>query len=161
MYLFWSTERYYARAALELKLGKTPPHPRRRESIVVLPTSTVSLLTEKAVSAALSMGQTVVAVSVAGDDEERDRVRRDWDDWDPGIPIEVLVDPHRSLVRTVLHYVKSVEDEDATIVVLIPFVDPTKRRHEIYHNQRGRILRTVLRARTDVVIATLPFRLHD
>jgi amino acid transporter len=161
MYLFWSTERYYAHAALELRLGKTPPRPHRRESIVVLPTSTVSLLTEKAVSAALSLGQTVVAVAVAGDEEECDRIRRDWDDWDPGISIEVLLDPHRSLIRTVLHYVKSIENEDATITVLIPMVIPSKRRHEILHNQRGRILETVLRGRTNVVIATLPLRLHD
>jgi amino acid transporter len=161
MYLFWTTEHYYARVARELKLGKTPPHPHRRESIVVLPTSTVSLMTERAVSAALSMAETVVAVAVAGNEDECAEIKRAWDDWDPGVPIEVLLDPHRSLVRTVLHYVKSIENEDATITVLIPFVDPTKRRHEIYHNQRGRILRTVLRGRTNVVIATLSFRLHD
>jgi hypothetical protein len=81
--------------------------------------------------------------------------------WKCGIPIEVLVDPHRSLVRSVLSYVRSVEHEDATIVVLIPEVIPRKRRHEILHNQRGRILEAVLKARTDVVVAVLPFHLHD
>jgi hypothetical protein len=68
----------------------------------------------------------------------------------------VLLDPQRSLVRSVLRYVKSVEDEDededATIVVLIS---------EILHNQRARVQSAVLKARTNVVIATLPFHLHD
>ena len=60
-----------------------------------------------------------------------------------------------------LEYVKSLENEDATITVLIPEVMPRKRRHEILHNQRGRLLEAVLKARTDVIVATLPFHLHD
>ncbi len=38
------------------------------ESIVIVPTSTVNLLTERAVTAAMSLGDTVVAVAVAGDE---------------------------------------------------------------------------------------------
>ena len=94
------------RSPRELKLGKTPPRPRKRESIVIVPTSTVNLLTQKAVSAALSLGDTVVAVAVAGDEEECEQIKRSWDEWACGIPIEVLIDPQRSLVRSVLKYVK-------------------------------------------------------
>ncbi|MGI8864694.1 MAG: hypothetical protein ACR2JH_09905 [Solirubrobacteraceae bacterium] len=36
-----------------------------------------------------------------------------------------------------------------------------KRRQEILHNQRGRLLEEVLKARGTVVVATLPFRIHD
>jgi amino acid transporter len=161
MMLFNMTEHYYQGVAKELKLGKTPPRPRKRESIVIVPTSTVNLLTQKAVSAALSLGDTVVAVAVAGDEDESEQIKRDWDEWACGIPIEVLLDPGRSLVRSVLKYVKSIEEEDATIVVLIPEVLPRKRRHEILHNQRARLLSAVLKSRTKVVIATLPFHLHD
>jgi amino acid transporter len=161
MLLFTQTERYYGEVARELKLGKTPPPPHKRESVVIVPASTVNLLTQKAVSAAQSLGGTVVAVAVAGDEEECAAVKRAWDDWSCGVPIEVLLDRQRSLVRTVLRYVKSVESEDATIVVLIPEIVPRKRRHEILHNQRARLLAAVLKARTDVVIATLPFHLHD
>jgi amino acid transporter len=161
MYLFWQTERYYARVAKELGLGKTPPRPRQLESIVVVPTTTVSVLTAQALTAALSLGDTVVAIAVAGDEEERQQIKRSWDEWKTSVPLEVLVDPHRSLVRTVLQYVRSVHSDEATITVLIPEVLPRKRRHEILHNQRGRLLEAVLKARTDVVVATLPFHLHD
>ncbi|HSC02932.1 MAG TPA: hypothetical protein VLC49_06425 [Solirubrobacteraceae bacterium] len=161
MALFTITERYYENVARELRLGKTPPPPQKRHSVVIVPASTVNLLTERAVSAALSMGETVVAVAVAGNEEECDRIRDEWDDWSCGVPIEVLLDRQRSLVRTVLKYVKSVENEDATITVLIPEIVPRKRRHEILHNQRARLLAAVLKARTDVVIAILPFHLHD
>jgi amino acid transporter len=161
MFLFSRTESYYAEVGRELKFGKTPPHPAKRESIVIVPTSTVNLLTELALSAALSMGETVVAVAVAGDEEECQQIKHSWDEWSPGVPIEVLLDPHRSLIKTVLRYVESLKGQDATITVLIPEVIPQKRRHEILHNQRGRLLETVLKARTDVIVATLPFHIHD
>jgi amino acid transporter len=161
MLLFSRIEGYYGHVAHELRFGKTPPLPRKRESVVVVPTTTVSVLTERALSAALSLGDTVVAVAVAHDEAERDRITDAWDDWDTSVPIEVLIDPQRSLVRSVLRYVRSVEGEDATITVLIPLIVPRKRRHEILHNQRGRLLEAVLKSRTGVVVATLPFHLHD
>jgi len=161
MWMFSSIEHYYDAVALELKLGRTPPHPRRRDSIVIVPTSTVNLLSEKALSAALSLGQTVVAVAVAGNEEERAEILEQWGIWRCDVPLEVLIDPHRSLIRSVVRYVRRIEKEDATITVLIPELVPRKRRHEILHNQRGRLLASVLKSRTDVVIATLPMHLHD
>ena len=161
MLLFHRTEVYYAEVGRELKLGMTPPRPHRRHSVVIVPTSTVNLLTEKALSAALSLGDTVVAVAVAADEEERARIQRAWSEWACDVSIEVIIDDHRSLVRSVLRYVASIEDEDALITVLIAEIQPRKRYHEILHNQRGRLLAEVLRARTDVIVATLPFRLHD
>ena len=161
MLLFHRTEVYYADVGRELKLGMTPPRPHRRHSVVIVPTSTVNLLTEKALSAALSLGDTVVAVAVAADEEERAQIQRAWSDWACDVSIEVIIDDHRSLVRSVLRYVASIEDEDALITVLIAEIQPRKRYHEILHNQRGRLLAEVLRARTDVIVATLPFRLHD
>jgi amino acid transporter len=161
MFLFSHTESYYAKVATGLRLGKTPGIPRRRESIVVVPTSTVNLLTELALTAALSFGETVVAVAVAGDEQEREQIIRDWGQWKCRVPLEVLVDSHRSLIRTVLRYIESIEAQDTAIMVLIPEIIPTKRRHEILHNQRGRLLETVLKARTNVVIATLPFHIDD
>jgi amino acid transporter len=162
MVTFARIESYYREVAHELKLGLTPPRPRRGESLVLVPTTTVNLLTERAISAALSLSETVVAVAVAGDQEECRRFKRTWDEWACSAPLEVVLDPHRSLVRSVVRYIDAVPDRDTTtVVVLIPEVVPRLRRHEILHNQRGRLLAASLRARTDVVVATLPFRLHE
>src|SRR5262249_40296640 len=142
-------------------LGKTPPRPHRTESIVIVPTSTVNRLTERALTAAISIGETVVAVAVAGDEEERERILHDWNEWESGVPLEVIVDPHRSLVRSLLDYINSIPVAEITVTVLIPEIEPRKRYHAILHNQRGALLARVLRARTDIVVATLPFRIHD
>jgi hypothetical protein len=76
-------------------------------------------------------------------------------------PIDVLIEPRLSLVRTVLHYIDSLDRENLTITVLIPEIIPRKRRHEILHDQRGRLLEAALKQNTEVVIATLPFHTHD
>ena len=136
MIMFSRIESYYAEVAKELRLGQAPPRPRRRKSIVIVPATTVNLATERVLTVALSLGNTVVAVAVACDEEERAQIVRRWEEWDPGVPIDVLVDPHRSLVRTVLHYVKAIPTEDAVVTVLIIEIEPRKRRHEILHNQR-------------------------
>ncbi|HVR05682.1 MAG TPA: APC family permease [Solirubrobacteraceae bacterium] len=159
--LFARIESYYAEVARELRLGRTPPPPRRRESLVLIPTTTASLLSERALSAALSLGDTVVAIAVAGDESERKQIERAWDHWRCGVSIEVIVDPRRSLVRGVLRYVREIDRQDLTTTVLIPEIVPRRRRHEILHNQRGELLAAVLKRQTDVVIATLPFHLHD
>jgi amino acid transporter len=160
MWLFAHTETYYAKVATELRLGKTPGIPQGRESVVVVPTSTVNFLTQRALDAALSIGDTVVAVAVAGNEEEQERVKQDWDQWKCSVPLEVVIDPHRSLVRTVLDYVESIPKDDVTVTVLIPELIPTKRRREILHNQRGRLLESALKSRSDVLVATLPFHVE-
>ncbi|MGO9954820.1 MAG: APC family permease [Solirubrobacteraceae bacterium] len=162
MWLFAHTETYYGKVAQELRLGKTPRIPRGGDSIVIVPTTTVNLLTEQALSAALSFGDTVIALAVAGDDQECERIKRDWDGWRCSVALEVLIDPHRSLVRSVLRYIESIDSGGATIIVLIPEIIPNKRRREILHNQRGRLLESVLKTHTTgVVIATLPFHIHE
>ena len=162
MLLFWRTEVYYGEVARELRLGQTPPAPHARKSLVIVPTTTVSVLSELALSTALSLADTVVAIAVAGDEEEAEQLRHAWRHWACNVPLEVLLDPHRSLVSTVLRYVDSLDTDSQTVTVLIPQLIPGKRRHEILHNQRARLLESALKARSHhVVIATLPFHIHD
>ena len=158
---FARIESYYRAAGNQLRLGQVPSRPRRRTSIVITPISDVDLLTERALSVALSTGDSVLAVSVAGDETESHDIRRAWDRWAPGVPLKVLLDPQRSLTRSVVDYVQAIDPQDAMISVLIPEIVPRKRRHEILHNQRGWALAEALRAKTNVAVTTLPFHLDD
>jgi hypothetical protein len=87
MLLFWRIEVYYDEVARELRLGQTPPAPHARASIVIVPTTTISVLTELALSAALSLGDRVVAIAVAGDEEEADHLRDTWGRWACNVPL--------------------------------------------------------------------------
>jgi len=61
----------------------------------------------------------------------------------------------------VLRYIESL-DATTSGSCADPQIIPHKRRHEILHNQRARLLESALKARTqDVVIASLPFHIDD
>jgi hypothetical protein len=126
---------------------------------VIVPVGSVSKLTEHALSAARSLADDVVAVSVWPDPGQCSRFRASWDLWDPGVRLETLVSPHRSLVHPVVGYVRQAAQGGRQVAVLIVEVQPRRWRYRILQNQRGLLLAAFLRASTDVVICTIPYRL--
>jgi hypothetical protein len=88
------------------------------------------------------------------------RFRTEWDRWNPGVRLETLDSPHRSLVHPVVDYVRRAQQPGRQVAVLIPEIQPRRWRYRILQNQRGLLLATVLRASTDVVICTIPYRLN-
>ncbi|MEU6324756.1 APC family permease [Streptomyces sp. NPDC047009] len=161
MLLFNRIERYYTAVGEELGLGRIPDPPdRRTESLVIVPLGEVSKLARHAIAAALALGDEVVAVAVQGDPDKTRALQEAWDRWDPGVRLDVIDSPHRSLVQPIVDYVQRVARDGRQIAVLIPEVEPRHRRYEILQNQRGLLLATVLRARTDVVVCMLPYRLR-
>jgi amino acid transporter len=162
IFTFTRIETYYRDTAEQIGIGLTPEPVRPLPSIVVVPVLSINRMTAKVVAAARSMGQEVVAVSVQPSQNEADGFTRAWSAWNPGIRLEILVEPHRTLVSPLVAYVTSLEkDRTKQVIVLISELTPHKRRHEVLHNQRGKILSALLRQRTDAVIATLPFRIND
>jgi hypothetical protein len=161
MLLFDRFEKYYAEVATELELGRTPSCPTRPQSLVVVPVTSVNRLTERALCAALALGDHAVAVAVAADEDERHRLSEQWTEWNPGVPLEVVLSRQRALVRSVIRYVTTAAADGTQVTVLISEIQPRKRRHEVLHNQRGLLLAAALRSRTDAIVATLPYRLHE
>lgn len=159
MLLFSRVQRYYTAVGRELGIGRTPPTPMLRSSLVIVPIGEVSRLTEHALTAALALGDEVVAVSVHSDPDAVSDLTARWVAWDPGVRLDIINSPHRSLVQPLVEYVRREADGERQIAVLIPEVEPRHRRYRILQNQRGILLATVLRARTDVVVCMLPFRL--
>ena len=161
MLLFARIQNYYRIVGLELGLGSAPGRPRPAESLVIVPVGEISKLTELALAAALSLGEHVVAVSVQLDPDRSSALRSAWNEWNPGVPLEILDSPHRSLIHPILEYVELAQQGDRQIAVLIPEVEPRRWRYRILQNQRGLLLATMLRARTDVLVCTLPYRLNN
>ncbi|WP_194907071.1 APC family permease [Catenulispora rubra] len=159
MLLFARIESYYTAVGHELDLTGTPPPLTPTPTLVIVPVGSVSKLTEHALSAAVSLADDVVAVSVWPDPDQCKEFRAAWDRWDPGVRLETLVSPHRSLVHPMVGYVRDAAKGGRQIAVLIVEVQPRRWRYRILQNQRGLLLATVLRASTDVVICTIPYRL--
>jgi amino acid transporter len=160
--LFKRVNVYYTKVSAELELGAIPPLPTPSRALVIVPVAGVSKLSFEAICAAKSLGDEVVAVSIQFDAEASRKLSADWDEWNPGVRLVVLSNPERHLVGPIVDYVNSqATTSGRRVAVLIPEVEPRKRRHEILQNQRGALLALALRRRTDAVICTLPFRLHD
>jgi amino acid transporter len=164
--MFTRVHAVYDRMGAQLQLGQPQPQPTRRSSLVVVPVGGMSRLTVEAVSAALSLGEEVIAVHVCyadADDTEVDaHFRAQWDAWHPNVPLVTLRSTRRSLSPPIVDYLHKTENSDRyhRLVVLIPEVQPSRRWQQILHNQRGFVLnRAIERGTVNVVICRLRFKL--
>ncbi len=163
--LFNRIEAYYARAGRELGIGVTPPRPDRRATVVVVPVTSVSLLTRHALGEALSLGDEVIAVTVVFDGDlaglPATGVEREWRRWDPGVELRVLRTQYSSVVRPIVAFVDELmAQDDRQVVVLIPVVIPDRLRYRLLHNQVDLTLASELRRRPDLVVARVPMSIH-
>ena len=160
--LFRKIHGYYATLASQLGLDDQPQRPEASSpALILVPVIGLSQLTSAVLGHALATGSEVRALHAAFEGEPTQELESAWREWNPGAPLLISPSPHRSVTRAVLTYLA--EPEVAThpnVIVLIGQIEPRKLRHRLLLNQRGTILANVLRRRTDVVVATLPYRLQ-
>ena len=156
----------YNQIGSALALGETPAPPRRLPALVVVPVARMSKLTEAGISAALSLGDEVRAVTVCYHDEADEQAdatfRAQWEAWHPDVPLITLATRHRALGPPIVEYLRGLEHDEIEdqVVVLIPEVQPSSPLRRVLYNQRGAVLDRAIRRGTDnVVICRLRFRL--
>ena len=168
-FLFLSVRRTYVRIGAQLGIGEVPPPPVKRASLVVVPVAGMSRLTAEGISAALSLGDDVLAVTVVFTDPDSDEpapdvsFRDQWHAWRPEVPLVTLRSAHRSLAKPIVSFLRDIEAEDKyhRLVVLIPEVQPARPWQWLLHNQRGIILDHAIRRGTqNVVLCRLRYRLE-
>lgn len=147
----------YRHIGSRLELGRTPPHPCPQGSVVVVPVGTVSRLTRNAISAALSLGDRVEAVHVAQPGDATSKFLEAWARWDPGVPLVQLHDSRRGLGDPLVEYLRGIRGSQ--VFVLIAEVEPEHVWQRILQNQRGAVLASAVRRRTDAVVCRLRFRI--
>jgi amino acid transporter len=166
--LFSRVSRNYARIGALLALGQTPEPPARMSALVVVPVASISRLTAAGISAALSLGDEVVAVTVAFTDPEETAAdvsfRARWEEWHPQVPLITLHTDRRSIARPIVKYLSQLEQDDKyhRLVVLIPEVQPPRFWDWVLFNQRGALLdRAIRRGTASVVLCRLRYRLEQ
>jgi amino acid transporter len=164
--LFSRIHTIYARMGAALQIGQIPGPPNPRSSLVVVPIGNLSALVREGISAALSLGDEVIAVSVcfcAPEDETAiTRLNEQWTQWHPGVPLVTLHNPHRQLGPPVVKYLQELEQTNRRdeLVVLIPEVEAARPWLRLLHNQRGFVLEQAIQhGAPDVVICRLRYRL--
>ncbi|QMU75390.1 APC family permease [Streptacidiphilus sp. PB12-B1b] len=165
--LFSRIRHSYERIGEQLGLGRIPEAPVRTHSLVVVPVGGLSRLTREAVSAAVSLGDEVVAVTVVptgGDDEDRaaaDTLRAGWEAWQPGVPLVELPSERRELSRPLVACLRELSAAHAydRVTVLIAEVEPAHWWTWPLHNQRGALIARAVRRGTEATVCRLRLRL--
>jgi amino acid transporter len=164
--LFSRIHTVYARMGAALQIGQVPAAPARRTSLVVVPVGNISALVREGVSAALSLGDEVIAVTVcfcAPEDEAAvGRLAELWAQWNPGVRLVTLHSKQRQLGPPVVKYLQELEqtNKQDELVVLIPEVLAARPWQRLLHNQRGFVLEQAIHhGTTNVVICRLRYRL--
>ena len=161
MLLFARVQRYYTAVGRRTRASgrSRRRRPRTGPGLVIVPVGEVSRLTQHALTAALALGDEVVAVARARRPGRARALRETWDRWDPGCGWTSSTARTARWCSPIVGYVRRAAADGRQVAVLIPEVEPRHRRYRILQNQRGILLATVLRARTDVVVCMLPYRL--
>lgn len=115
----------------------------------------------RALAYATSLGQPVLAVHIAPDQDEGSRFRSYWHLWGDQLPLEVVVSPYRALVAPLTAYVRELHEQrpDLTITVVLPELVVKHRWHQLLHSNLARRLRRALRPLPGIVITSVPFHL--
>ncbi|MQY28564.1 hypothetical protein NRB56_41480 [Nocardia sp. RB56] len=159
--LFTRTQSYYRWVAQQLGMGTIPPRPEpERATLVVVPVVAVSSMTARALETAMGMGAEVHAVAAEIDPASTKRLSARWKRWDPGVPLRVLPAPNRSLIATLVGYVRKQTGKGHRVTVLLVQIDTPHWWQRLLHNPRGPVLAAALRTRTSAVVATLTVHLH-
>ena len=152
---------HYDRVAAALRVPATYRPQALTHTVVVL-VGTVHRPTITALTYAQSLRpERLVAISVAGDEDEAQRVQRQWAEQDIDIPLRVLSSPYRELTGPVmaeLDRLAAEHPEDVMTVILPEFV-LTKWWEQLLHNQSALMLKARLLFRRGTVVVSVPYHI--
>ena len=115
----------------------------------------------RAIAYATSLGQPVLAVHVAPDEEEGRRFRSYWHEWGDQLPLEVVISPSRALVAPLTAYVRELHEPrpDLTITVVLPQLVAKRGWQQLLHSNVASRLGRALRHLPG--ITSVPFHLRS
>ena len=161
VFLFLAINRHYRFYARQLSTEAWQPEWPEKH-LVVVPVAGVSKSTAGALAYALLLSSNIRAVAVATDPAQVQKLQDEWDLWDSGVPLEVLVSPYRSIVGPLLKYIDQVERSEKPdwLTVVLPEVVPARWWHAFLHNQTVYAIKTALLFRRNVVVTTVRHHLR-
>jgi amino acid transporter len=131
-----------------------------RRATCVVPLSGVNAASLRALVYARSLGfEDTTGLYFAFDEDEVPRIRRDWQTFPVGLPLEVVDAPFRDLGKPLLAYLRRITaDPEAVAVVVMPEL-VVRGTDRLLHNQRALYLKRLLLFEPRVILASVPYQL--
>jgi hypothetical protein len=160
VFLFLAINRHYRFYARQLSTEAWQPSWPEKHFVVV-PVAGVSRSTANALAYALLLSPNIRAVAVATDPKQVAKLQDEWDLWDSGVPLEVLVSPYRAIVRPLLQYIDQLEGSEKPdwLTVVLPEVVPARWWHAFLHNQTVFTIKAALMFRRHTVVTSVRYHL--
>jgi amino acid transporter len=157
MVFFLAVNRHYKKVRSFLEIEEGYVAPRRTHTVLVL-VGSVNKGVLQAVKYAESLRpDRLLALSVVGSIEEREKLESNWAKYGMTTELETLNDDFRNLTDTILTHINRIDDEnsDDIITVVIPeFV--TALRSQWLHNQSALAIKGRLLYRKNTVVTSVP-----
>jgi amino acid transporter len=160
---FRSIGRHYARtrAAVAVEVGYKPP--RETHTMVVL-VGGINKGVLHGIQYARSLNpDRLLAVTVASDDEDRQRIEQQWREFDIPIELHTVYSPYRELTRPVLQFIDELDQrypDGITTVVIPEFV--SSWQSQWLHNGSAFALKAKLLYRPHTAVVSVPVHMnHD
>ncbi len=165
IFLFLRIHQYYDWIRHKLYPGGyyPPEQVSARSFPAVVPISGVHPGVVDALNYALSISSNVSACYVNLDQNETERIKRNWNLWAKSVHLEILDSPYRSIITPLIDYIEKVKkDNNAEMIsVIVPeFVVP-RWYQNFLHNQTFMFLRTMLRLKKGIVVVNVRYHLVE
>lgn len=159
-------KKHYTSIASQLRMD-SDQELQLKKTLVIVPVSGINHVVRNSLEYALetSPSKSIIAFHVALGKEEEMKFREKWEKWNPGgIHLKTFYSPYRSIKGPLLQFIDETQKKtniNYEITVVLPIFITRKLWHRILHNQTAFFLERELLKRKDIIIAKVPFHLHE
>ncbi len=141
--------------------GFAPPKIGRQPVVVLVGGIHRGVVT--ALTYAKAISPNVTAITVDLEPTATSRLRMQWQQWAPDVPLVVLDSPYRSILMPVLNFIDQMEKqrEGAYMTIILPEFIPAKWWQHLLHNQTALLIKGALLFRRGKVVISIPYHLDQ
>ncbi|MGG1554357.1 APC family permease [Paenibacillus ferrarius] len=162
--LITKISRHYDDVANQLRIDLVQERVCTKEPVIIVPVAGIHRAVAQSLNYAKSLSPNVIAFYVSFSDEDEEAMQEKWQIWDPGIRLVVFKSRYRTILKPLAEFIERIDthvSEKQSIMVILPQFIPKKWWHRLLHNQSASRIRSKLQADKDIVVATVPYHLHQ
>jgi amino acid transporter len=149
---------HYEEFARDIRFaGQSPIMPFHHT--VVVPVNGITKATAGALMYATTISDEVIAAYVEVDRRMTADVQSTWEEWDIGVPLQILASPYRSVLRPLVEFVENLRmvSPGELVTIVVPEIVPKRWWEHFLHNKTALYIRTAFMFKPNVVVVAVPY----
>jgi amino acid transporter len=161
--LFSAIKRHYTRVASALEISPAEVRPQPFNHTVVVLVGRIHRGVIQALGYARSLRpQHLVALYVSHEDDDREEIQRQWQEFGINVDLEIIHSKYRELTAPVIEYLDELDQRwnNDTITVVVPEFVVGRWYEHLLHNQSALMLKARLLFREGTVVTSVPYHVE-